>query len=300
VSSPQLRYRRRRAVAVSAMVAALVVAALFVVPVPYATVGEGVVWVPDSDILRAGGEGFAQALLAEPDSEVVAGQPVIQLEDPVAAAQLAVKRAELAVLEHRFIAVNLIDLVQARLVREQRERAAAQLARAEQRIAALVIRAPRSGRFVVPDARKLIGRFVREGDLVGYVISPGDISIRVVIPQAEIDPVRARVGGVSVRLTDDIDTSFPATIVRQTPAALERPPAPALAPEGGGPMLLDPTNPKQQRPLDQFFEIELTLASKLVDRIGGRVFARFDHGAEPLAWRGLRAARQLFLRAIHV
>ncbi len=300
LTSPQLRYRRRRALAMSGMVVALALAALFAVPVPYATVGEGVVWVPDSDILRAGGSGFAETLLAAPDSDVAAGQPVIQLEDPVAAAQLEVKRAELAVLEHRFTAVNLIDLVQARLVREQRDRAAANLVRAEQRIAALVIRAPRAGRFVVPDARKLLGKFVREGDLVGYVISPNDISIRVVIPQAEIDPVRARVGGVSVRLTDDIDTSFPATIVRQTPAALDRPPAPALAPEGGGPMLLDPTNPKQQRPLDQFFEIELRLDGKPVDRIGGRVFARFDHGAEPLAWRGLRAARQLFLRVVHV
>jgi putative peptide zinc metalloprotease protein len=298
--SPQLRLRRRRAVAMSGGVAALLLALLFLVPLPFATIGEGVIWVPDDDILRAGGEGFVQRLLVPPDSEVAAGQPVIQLEDPVAAAQVEVKRAELAVLQNRFTAVNLIDLVQARLVREQLDRAAANFTRAEQRQGDLVIRATRAGRFVVPDATKLVGKFVHKGDLLAYAVGTSDIGIHVVIPQAQIDPVRQRVRSVAVRLTDEVDRSFPAHIVRQTPAALDRPPAPALAPEGGGPMLLDPTSPKQQRPLDKFYEVELQLDGKAVDHIGGRAFARFDHGAEPLAWRGLRALRQLFLRVVHV
>ncbi|MEJ0068153.1 MAG: HlyD family secretion protein [Pseudomonadota bacterium] len=201
---------------------------------------------------------------------MTAGQPVIQLEDPVAAAQVEVKRAELAVLQHRFTAVNLIDLVQARLVREQLDRAVANAARAEQRIGALVLRAPRAGRFVVPDARKLLGKFIHEGDLLGYVIGPNDVGIHVVIPQAEIDPVRQQVHAVSVRLTDEIDSSFAAQIIRQTPAALDRPPAPALAPEGVARCCSTRPAPKQQRPLDQFFEIELRLDGKSIDRIGGR------------------------------
>jgi putative peptide zinc metalloprotease protein len=301
LASPQLRGRRRRALGIAAAAGAVALIALFVAPLPYATIGEGVVWVPDEAILRSGAEGFVQRFVVAPDDEVAAGQEVIELEDPVAASQVDVQRAELAVLENRFTAVNLIDRVQARLVAEQVEAAKARLARAQERTRGLVIVATRAGRFVVPDAPRLIGRFVHKGDLLGYVIGPADPDIHVVIPQADIALVRERTRAVAVRFTERIGVAVPAKILRETPAALERSPAPALASDGGGPILLDPTSQNHDRPLEKFYEFELAVAdSGLLERIGSRVFARFDHGAEPIAWRALRGARQLLLRALNV
>jgi putative peptide zinc metalloprotease protein len=300
LQSPQLRLRRRRALLASGAAALALLAVLFLLPLPYATVAEGVVWVPDDDILRAGADGFIAQLLVRPDGQVAAGQPVLRLEDPIAAAQVEVTRAQLAVLQNRFTAVNLIDLVQMRLAREQLDRAQANLTRAQQRASDLVVRATRSGRFVVPDADKLIGKFVHQGDLLAYIVGPGDVGVHVVIPESEIDPVRQHVRSVEVRLTERIDRTVAAYIVRQPPAALERAPTAALAPEGGGPMLLDPTDPKQQRPLDKYYEIDLQLDGDAVDRIGGRAYARFDHGFQPIGWHGLRELRQLFLRVVHV
>jgi putative peptide zinc metalloprotease protein len=34
--------------------------------------------------------------------------------------------------------------------------------------------------------------------------------------------------------------------------------------------------------------------------VGGRIYVRFDHGKEPLAWRWYRAIRQVFLRRLNV
>src|SRR5262249_53133898 len=110
VAGSQLRARRRRALAVAGAGAAIGAAGLFVVPLPYATVAEGVVWVPDEAILRSGAEGFVAHLLVEPGREVSTGEPVIRLEDPVASAQVEVRRAELAVLQNRFTAFNQINL----------------------------------------------------------------------------------------------------------------------------------------------------------------------------------------------
>jgi putative peptide zinc metalloprotease protein len=300
LTSPQLRLRRRRALLGSGGIALALLVLLFLLPVPYATVAEGVVWVPDDDILRAGADGFIAQLLVPPDSIVSAGQPVMRLDDPIAAAQVDVSRAQLAVLQNRFTAVNLIDLVQMRLAREQLDHAQANLVRAQQRVSGLLILASRSGRFVVPEASKLIGKFVHQGDLLAYVVGPGDVGVHVVIPQSEIDPVRQHVRAVEVRLTEHVDRTLVAHIVRELPAALDHAPTPALAPLGGGPMLLDPSDPKQQRPLDKFYEIDLQIDSNAVNRIGGRAYARFEHGFEPLAWRGLRDLRQLFLRVVHV
>ena len=301
LTSPQLAGRRWRAFAIAGAVAGFMAIAFFGVPLPYATVAEGVVWVPDEAILRSGSEGFVDQLLVAPGAEVVAGQKLIALEDPVAAAQVAVRRAELAVLENQFTAVNLIDRVQTRLVDEQIARARANLARAEQQTRDLVVLAPRSKRFVAPEARKLEGRYVKKGDVLGYVIAPIDPDIRVVVPQADIDLVRHRARSVAVRFTEQIGARLPARILRETPSSLERAPAPALTQEGGGPILLDPSSPNHDRPLEQFYQIELAVpASNMLARIGGRVFARFDHGGEPIAWRVMRNARQLLLRALNV
>jgi putative peptide zinc metalloprotease protein len=298
--SPQLRHHRRRALLASGTAMLALLALLFLLPLPYAAVAQGVVWVPEGDILRAGGDGFVTAMLVQPGRSVVAGQPVLRLDDPIAAAKVEVKRAELAVLSNRFTAVNLIDLVQARLVHEQLRRAAANLAEAEARQRDLIIKAPRPGRLVVPEAAKLVGKFVHKGDLLGYVIGPSDVGIHVVIPQDEIDPVRQRVRAVSVRLTEAVDRTYAAQIVLQPPAALDHAPTPALTTLGGGPIVLDPAHPQQPRPLDKFYEIDLTLGGTPIERIGGRAYARFDLGREPIAWRALRALRQLFLHAVHV
>ncbi|MFO1100575.1 MAG: peptidase M50 [Xanthobacteraceae bacterium] len=300
LTSPQLNGRRGRAFAVAGAAAAIAGIVFFGVPMPYATIAEGVVWVPDEAILRSGSEGFVDRLLVAPGAEVAAGQKVIALEDPVAAAQVALRRAQLDVLENRFTAVHLIDRVQSRLVNEEIARARANLARAEQQARDLVVLAPRSGSFVVPAAHKLEGRYVKKGDLLGYVIAPRDPDIRVVVPQADIDLVRQRARAVAVRFTEGIDKSMPARILRETPSSLERAPAPALTQEGGGPILLDPSSPNRDRPLEQFYQVELAVPRAKLARIGGRVFARFDHGEEPIAWRFLRNARQLLLRALNV
>jgi putative peptide zinc metalloprotease protein len=161
--------------------------------------------------------------------------------------------------------------------------------------------ATRAGRFIVPDARRLEGRFVKKGDVLGYVIAPIDPDIRAVVPQADIDLVRQRGRSVAVRFTERVETSVPARVLRETPAAVDKAPAPSLTQDGGGPMLLDPSSPNHDRPLDRFYQVELAVPdSNLFERIGSRVFVRFDHGGEPIAWRALRGARQLLLRALNV
>jgi putative peptide zinc metalloprotease protein len=226
---------------------------------------------------------------------------LIALEDPVAAAAVEVRRAELAVLRDKFTAVNLIDRVQTRLIQEQVLHAEGNLARAEQHMHDLMVVAGRDGRFVVPDARKLEGKFVKKGDVLGYIIAPIDPDIRAVVPQAEIDLVRQRAVSVAVRFTERIESSVPAEILRETPAAIDKAPAPSLTQDGGGPILLDPSSPNHDRPLDRFYQVELAVPdSHMLERIGSRVFVRFDHGDEPIAWRVLRSVRQLLLRAINV
>jgi putative peptide zinc metalloprotease protein len=301
LNDPALRFNRRRALNVVAGTVLAASALLLIVPLPYTLIAQGVVWVPDEAVLHAGADGFVASLLADTGSEVAPGQPVIALEDPIARTQVAVRRAEAAVAEHRFNAVNLIDLVQARLASEQLMRARASLERSEARARDLTVAAPRAGRFVAPDAARLPGSFVHKGDVLGYIIGGGDVAVRAVVPQAEIDLVRHRAAGVALRFTEAIGWTVPAEITRQTPSALDRPPAAALSPEGGGPMLLDPTSRSHDRPLDRWYEVVVRPIGGLpLERIGSHAFVRFDLGSEPIAWRLVRGARQTLLRLLNV
>jgi putative peptide zinc metalloprotease protein len=44
------------------------------------------------------------------------------------------------------------------------------------------------------------------------------------------------------------------------------------------------------------FLLDLRLTSKMLERVGGRAWLRFDHGARPLAFQWQRRMQQLFLK----
>jgi hypothetical protein len=96
-----------------------------------------------------------------------------------------------------------------------------------------------------------------------------------------------------------MDQVVRAQVVRETPSALERAPAPALSPEGGGPMLTDPASPGHDHPLDRWYAFEIALSDQnALPRIGEHATARFDLGGEPVAWRIVRGARLVLLRTL--
>ena len=70
---------------------------------------------------------------------------------------------------------------------------------------------------------------------------------------------------------------------------------------GGGEIAMDPTHPEQARALAKLLHLELKpLQPVSVPAMGGRVYVRFDHGLEPVAWRIYRAVRQVFLKRLSV
>ena len=86
---------------------------------------------------------------------------------------------------------------------------------------------PAAGTFLVPNPQDIDGRFVRRGEVVGYVVEPSVITVRVTVSQSEADLVRLRTRDVSIRLPENIDEILPAQTDPggprgNRPAALER------------------------------------------------------------------------------
>ncbi|MDF2234973.1 peptidase M50 [Albimonas sp. CAU 1670] len=301
VSSRDLSGRRGRALAVTGAFVGAILAGLLALPLPLATMAQGVVWAPEGAVLRTAADGFVAEIAPEGPGPVAAGAPLLRLEDPSLDARIEVLEAQRRELELRLGAARVLDRVQADALAQQIEHVEGALALAAARRDALVLRAPQAGAFVSPHSAEMPGRFLPKGAEVGYVVRPEELVLRVIVPQSSVDLLRTRPGPVSVRFASDPEAARDARVLRQAPAASHELPSLALAARGGGTLAVDPSDPEGQRLLRSAFQLELaTVEPAPSDRVGERVFVRFDHGSEPVAFRLWRATRQLFLASFDV
>jgi putative peptide zinc metalloprotease protein len=301
LTNPALRRRRARAFAALGASVAVVVGAGLTLPVPYGTVSEGVLWTPGDTVIHARTEGFVAEVLAEPNGVVTAGEPLIRIEDPFLGARVRVLEAQVRELELRFEAVYVEDRAEAKIIQERLKHARAELELNRQRFEDLLVRSPAEGEFILPRAADLPGRYVKKGETLGYVADFVNPIARVVVDQDVIDLVRRRTRAIEVRLVDRLWNVALAEIAFEIPSATDRLPSLALSTAGGGKVVMDPSAPEGTKTLDRFFQLELRLASSVpISTIGSRVYVRFDHGTEALAWRLYRNVRQLFLKRFNV
>jgi putative peptide zinc metalloprotease protein len=300
-TSPRLARARNRAIAVTAAGIALVAVFLFAVPMPLRIQTEGVVWLPEEAMVRAGADGFVRGTLVRAGTRVEAGAPLVESHDPVVAAQVRVLEARLAELEAKLDAQLFSERVQAELTRRELAREEANYRRALERAEQLVARSAVPGVFVIAQPDDLPGRFVRKGQMIGHVTQDARLLVRVVVSQDDVDLVRSRLTRADVRLAGRIAEVHPATVVREVPAAKDQLPSAALSSEGGGAVPQDPRDPKGGKALVSTFQFDLELPPGTAHAgFGGRAYVRFAHRPEPLGWQWYRRIRQAFLARFNV
>lgn len=301
LNSPVLARDRGRTVATSALILAALALLLVAVPAPSWTRAEGVVWVPEEAQVRAGTDGFIEQVLAASDSEVVRGQPLVKAEDPFLTTSVAVIEAQLQELGAQYDETMFADRVRAAMIAEEIIAVEGSLKRARERESNLVWHSPGNGRFVLPNAPDLPGRFVSKGQLVGYVIEPRAVTIRAVLSQDDIAQVRGSTKSVEVMLADWGASPLSAKVRRELPAGTPDLPTAVLGSTGGGTFAVDPRDGKGVRTLARVFQVELELpASIRAPYLGSRVYVRFDHGYEPVGFQLYRSFRRLLLSQFDV
>ena len=301
LTAQRLRPVRRRAVAVSAAGAAGLVILLAFLPLPWRSQTEGIVWLPDEGLVRAGTEGFVERFGTRPGDRVARGDLLIVLRDPVLSTQARVLAARVQELEARYREQQPVDLVKAAIMKEELDYAAGALARAREREADLSIRSRAEGTLVIPQAENLPGRFVRRGEVLAYVVNLSTVTVRAVVTQADVDLVRHRTRAVQARLAERVPEVVGGIVKREVPGASEQLPTPALGTSGGGQVAVDPSDAQGVRAMQSLFQfdIELPAGARPVG-LGGRVYVRFDHGWEPLLTQWYLRVRQLFLARFNV
>lgn len=294
--------RRREIARVRTIWALLLVAVPFcVVPVPFRSVHQAVVWVPDEAILRAESPGHVVNSPVPSGSRVRNGDVILQLDNPqlvadvgLAAGLLEQSKAQLrrAEVDHHRSTEALRSEVAARSER---------LVEAERRLESLTIRARDAGRWAPKPETELPGRHFKRGQVVGYVVGGPSSVVRTAITQEDMDFIRSHLKGVQVRLVNAPDSPIDAQYQREVPGGDFELVSAALGTSGGGEIAVDPSHQGGTHTLQRVFDVELKLTQpSTVAAFGDRAHVRFDLGSAPLAWQGFLRLRQLLLARLNV
>jgi putative peptide zinc metalloprotease protein len=259
-----------------------------------------VVWLPEQSAVRAGTDCEVVELLAPVDQTVAKDAPLIRGADPFVDTEIQIHQAHLEELYASYHAKPLHERVERNMLLEEIALVKEDLKSAEEKRAKLLVRSPAHGKLVLLDERNLPGRFVKQGELLGYVIADHRPTVRTVVSQDDIGWVRKRVSSVAIRLAEQSARTLPARIERIFPAAEINLPSAALGTAGGGDIPVDPTDPNGLRALSSIFQLDIHLPGEIENpHIGGRVYVRLEHGRMPLIMQAYWRLRQLFLRKFY-
>lgn len=175
----------RRLITVSAIAVAILLAA--VVPVSTDIEGRCTVWPARRGAVAAHEQARIAAVLVTEGQQVEEGQPLVRLENPTLATQLAVARREVdkwrAEAQSREAAG---DPSGAQIATIRAEKAEGETAFLRNRINALTLRSPLAGTVVTPDPKSRLGEVVSRGDLVLNVADLSRWEIAIEMPEEDL------------------------------------------------------------------------------------------------------------------
>ena len=301
LTSPALQTKRHRALTASSLIMLTLVAVIGFLPIPSYTLSEGVVWQPDEVRLRAAHDGFVEAIMVENNQSVTVGTPLLALHDPFLQSEVRIAQARVRELEARYRASRANNHFQAGIVKEELRVAESELRFIREKSSAMSVDAFKNGELVLLEADDLPGRFLRKGDLLGYILDDEQPTVRMVVTQDHIGQLRQQVTDIKIRFASEPGRDFNAEILRQAPEATNRLPSAALATTGGGQLIATTDSENQLKSQEKVFLVDLMpdFQGHQIP-LGTRAYVRVSHGSEALASQWYRRLRQVFLRQFNV
>ena len=293
----------RREPALRRTLLALLLGAAFIglLPLPFNSVHQAVVWVPDEAIVRAEVAGHVADVKRRSGDAVAVGDMVLTLDNLVLIADVGSAAAAAALMQAQLRKAEVDAPARVEALRAELASRQARLAVAQARVAGLQVRSLVAGRWLPKADTELAGRHVKRGEVLGYVIAGPSAIVRTAITQEDMDLVRSRLQSVQVRLAHSLEVPVAAQLVRQVPGGEYELVSAALGTSGGGEIAVDPSRQGGTHTLKRIFDVEVKLdqpSSAVV--FGERAHVRFCLGQAPLGWQWFLRLRQMFLARLNV
>ena len=288
--------QRTRAIGLSALGFMAAIAAAIWVPLTVSTSAQGIVWIPEHAQVRSEVDGFVTKVFVRDGDMIDAGAVVLTLDDPALHMDVERTQSRLSALAAAAQLAVAKNSSQIRTINDDIERLEADLSLAKQKVNRLTVRAKTGGVVSLPMPQDLPGAWIEKGKVIGHVIRPDSTIVRTVVRQEDIARVRQAGSVVSVRMAESNYAGRPAMLVAEQPSSTRDLPSAALGLKGGGDELTDPSDEQGVRTIEPVFLVDIEVADKSLQRIGGRVFVRFEHGNASLFRHATQRLNQLYLK----
>jgi len=300
-NSPSLKHKRGRPLATTATLFGLGIGLFGFIPIASYTLTEGIVWQPDEALLKAEHEGFAGPWKVPNRQQVTTGTTVLQLQNTLLKTELEIAKARVKELQIQYRAKRVENSYEAGIFREELKVARSELKHVSKKNRSMNVTAFTTGTIFIPDYDDLPGRYIRQGELLGYIINKPPSMIRMAVTQDNIGQLRQHVKDIRVRFANQSQFEYAAKIIRQAPEATNQLPSTALSTQGGGQFIVKPESPTELLTEQKVFVVDLEFEPESQNiPLGTRVYVRIIHGGEPLATQLYRRVRQIFLRQFNV
>jgi putative peptide zinc metalloprotease protein len=294
-ADPHLARTRQRALLVSFGGLAVIVAVLALVPFPHRFRAPGVLSSEEFSRVFTQTPGTLREILAVPGSTVEKGAPLLRLESPELALEIAAARAELgrAVAEEE----RALERATATLLplRARREVAQRTLRKREEQQRDLIVRAPHTGTWAAIRVQDHLGQFFPRGHELGAIV-PSQFRFSAVVSQRDAAHLfSGNLHASEVRLAGQAEQPIIVEDVRVIPAEQEVLPSAALGWGAGGEIELAAGDRTGLRAAEPFFELRATLratpGAPFLQGRSGRI--RCELTPQPLLVQWFHQLRQL-------
>lgn len=303
VGSPKLVGRRARAFAIVGSILGGAGVLLGLVPAPASGYATGTVQPRTKSPVRVQEAGFVTQLLATPGSYVTKGQPLLQIENPDAATELAMTQARLERAEAELDAARRKSATEYERALRVHEQLSARVRRYQDRVASFTVVAAEDGRFISAEGQDRtladsVGRYVTPGMLVGWVVTEDSVVVRAYVPDhnyAHIFSEHESLERASFRVRGSAAETHFGEIVRRVPAGEYSVAEESLTTINGGSVQTDPSDPRGKRTLESYFVVEIVPDDAGISVYPGqRARIRFALQPEPLGLQWWRTLHRYF------
>ena len=303
LTDPRLEVHRSRALGIVGGSVGAVLIFLFAVPMPHRFRMPGVVRMEPSSQIVPIADGNIAEVYASPGALVVAGQPLLRLENiELEGRRVALREAIEETEARRRFAREALPAVLVALDKRL-DSVRTQLADVERRHEGLVVRAPNSGRWAADGVEFSPGQWVPRGSSLGQIVGSERAFFSAIVSQDEAaglfsDPIRR----IDIRVRGQAGITLRSRSFRVIPGDQRRLPTPALGWTGGGEIKVEDEQHDVATTTEPFFEVVAELPNttevSLLHLRGG--VARFVLAPRPLALQWWRSLRQLLKKRYQI
>ena len=295
-AGPSLTQVRNRAVLLTSLFVAAVVALLFYLPVPETFTAPGVVEARHYENTILAQSGVVVRVDHAPNDFVHKGDTLMVLENQELDYRIEEKRAEINEATQMYYNAleNSPENMHPLNIRLGVLRA--ELDELLQDRDNLTLVAEMDGLWDAPDISDYMGRFVRKGDSVGILLDTTSFDFLAVVEQENVSRLfAAEPRGVTIRLNGDAFTELKTDSVNVIPTAQDKLPSSALGWMGGGEVETH-SNGYSEQTAEPVYLVRAELPQESKESVlmlhgrSGKI--RFDLGKSPIAMQAIRKARQ--------